>query len=312
MRVFRNPPSGFSLLELVVVIACIAIFIGLLMPAVMAARESARRQLCKSNLRQIGLASFAFEASHRRLPPGLHLDTSSRFLPPSGSGVGHLGDLQSYLERNDYQRLVDQAKLNENPWWSSTMASEFLACSNSSIICASDSVPSDSRAIFTLIETPWLTSFRYANETVNSSSFRTNYLGCSGKGVAPLDSNKGRGAFLNGIGVRFADVLDGQSNSILAGEVLGEFRDPVVWKDRTSHFSWLSGPISTRDGLNKDRSDDGQDNGRSMFRSMHGALVHICFLDGSVRSVNDTIEQETLDSMATIAGGEFVQVDEVD
>jgi prepilin-type processing-associated H-X9-DG protein len=45
---------------------------------------------------------------------------------------------------------------------------------------------------------------------------------------------------------------------------------------------------------------------------MHGALVHICFLDGSVRSVNDTIEQETLDSMATIAGGEFVQVDEVD
>jgi hypothetical protein len=180
------------------------------------------------------------------------------------------------------------------------------------MICTSDSVPSDSRAILTLIETPWLTSLHYANRALNSSAFRTNYLGCSGKGAGPLDSDTGRGAFQNGIGVRFADVLDGQANSILAGEVLGEFRNPVVWKDRTSHFSWLSGPVSTRDGLNKDRFDDGQDDGRCMFRSMHGTFVHICFLDGSVHIVNDTIEQEILNAMATIAGGEFAQINEVD
>jgi prepilin-type processing-associated H-X9-DG protein len=45
---------------------------------------------------------------------------------------------------------------------------------------------------------------------------------------------------------------------------------------------------------------------------MHGTFVHICFLDGSVRIVNDTIEQEILNAMATIAGGEFAQINEVD
>ena len=62
--------SGFTLIELLVVIAIIAILIALLLPAVQAARESARRTQCSNNLRQIGLALHTYESAAKALPPG--------------------------------------------------------------------------------------------------------------------------------------------------------------------------------------------------------------------------------------------------
>jgi prepilin-type N-terminal cleavage/methylation domain-containing protein len=60
--------KGFSLVELLVVIAILAILVALLLPAVQAARESARRAQCTSHFRQIGLATLAYESAKRHLP----------------------------------------------------------------------------------------------------------------------------------------------------------------------------------------------------------------------------------------------------
>ncbi|MFN9956155.1 MAG: DUF1559 domain-containing protein, partial [bacterium] len=101
--------DGFTLVELLVVIAIIATLIGLLLPAVQSARESARRMSCQSNLRQLGLAMHNYEGARRMFPPSGDIVTSAvsgtSAQPWSGQSL-----MLPYLEGDALYKLVDFKK----------------------------------------------------------------------------------------------------------------------------------------------------------------------------------------------------------
>jgi len=103
---------------LLVVIAIIGTLVGLLLPAVQAAREAARRSACQNNMKQLGLANLGYESSQKKFPPGQIVPKAFGDLA-AGNGwndytlVGHLIYLMPYMEQTQvYQPFPQNMKMN--------------------------------------------------------------------------------------------------------------------------------------------------------------------------------------------------------
>jgi len=119
MRAATNRPDGFTLVELLVVIAIIGILVALLLPAIQAAREAARRAQCQNNLKQIALALLNFHDSYGEFPRGAY----TSIVKNDEDGLGWATKILPHLEEQPlYDRIVRNGlssggvNFDGNPW----------------------------------------------------------------------------------------------------------------------------------------------------------------------------------------------------
>ncbi|MCO6045928.1 DUF1559 domain-containing protein [Aeoliella sp. ICT_H6.2] len=275
--------QAFTLVEILVVIAIIGALVALLLPAVQAARESARRSQCSNNLRQLGLALHQYHGIYNKFPKGVELlrgwTFQARTLP--------------YLEQN--------ARYDQIDW-------EALDCWQANVDAGGHGVPSQPLA-FMNCPSDGLAGSLYDDGEWGFYA-KGSYMGVTGS--RPMLSYDGM-LYVESK-VRLAECTDGASHTLLVGE-----RGVVDDSDRPWLGRWCcsfgtvavfnSGEgdnlLSTARGLHPPR--DGEDSALH-FWSHHPAGGNFVYADGSVHLLAYDIDQELLDALATRAGGEVIDL----
>ncbi|HBJ38514.1 MAG TPA: prepilin-type cleavage/methylation domain-containing protein [Planctomycetaceae bacterium] len=215
---------GFTLVELLVVIAIIGVMVGLLLPAVQAAREAARRMQCSNNLKQIGLALHNYESAHRTFPPGFISRVTGAWpgggndpIPESGPGWSVFAMILQQLE---------QGNLHDTINFSLPITSPINQPARRTVV-KEYQCPSDA----------WSTPVTVWPATLGINDLASISYTCSLGGANPANApgytamyeeQPFNGMFHRNVAVRHADIIDGTSNTLGMGERASMF-SPNGW-----------------------------------------------------------------------------------
>ncbi|HUT95035.1 MAG TPA: DUF1559 domain-containing protein [Thermoguttaceae bacterium] len=200
--------KAFTLVELLVVIAIIGILIALLLPAVQAAREAARRSQCTNNLKQLALAAHNYHGVHKCFPANCYRSVGyPAAWCPFWEGFSAHTMLLPFMEQQAVYDVV-KARMNDTvtplSGWNAADFATIRATKISALLCPSDSTKFA------------VTQQGNCNYPVSAGT-NTGYDGNAG--VPALNLTRANGIFLRGYGeVRIADIKDGTTNTILMGE----------------------------------------------------------------------------------------------
>jgi prepilin-type processing-associated H-X9-DG protein len=276
-----------------VVIAIIAILIGLLIPAVQKVREAAQRVHCQNNLKQIGLALNTYHDANQHFPAGLMVPIlgdpslpAPQFpsggidrtscprcqAPPNNNEYGSwLTMIQPYIEQGNLWALI-QPNLNQREYSYSQGPTSLGASVIPTYICPADYVPQP------------VIAYGAYNFGVNS------YFGNAGTKAWPVANASLNGVLYYNSAVRITDITDGTSNRFLAGERYS--KDPIVqdtdladWRGWawTNYNSGCDHLGDTSSMMNSTASAiGGADPRKCNFGSGHAGGANFVFCDGSV------------------------------
>ncbi|MEN6407896.1 MAG: DUF1559 domain-containing protein [Thermoguttaceae bacterium] len=279
-NIARN--SGFSLVELLVVITIIGLLVALLLPAVQSAREAARRAQCLNNLRQIGIGLHNYHEAHGCFPPGC-LGYGAKY---GNKCIAWSVFLLSYIEQENIQQQFHFDKKFSDP--ENSQATHQVV---STYICPSTSQLCSGRFGSVVLQ-------QDSSGTLSSISGMgcTDYGGMNGWSYfsGPKKGTSEPGVMAYNRVVTIAEIQDGTSNTIIVAEDTGRGAGDGVdgeWPDGRNIFD-QSGPINVLQ-INEMWSD-------------HVGGVNAAFCDGAVHFLNELLDVDVLRALCSRSGGEIV------
>lgn len=323
----RSPvaSAAFTLVELLVVITIIGILIALLLPAIQAAREAARRLQCQNNLKQIGLALLNYEAGNHTFPPG--------GLPNDAAGYRKFGTswwvrILAYVEGGN---IADQYDYAQGGWLGSGTTNTVglaLLCNQqfAYMYCPSSTLPSKV-----------LTS-DIGQEGQSANLQGTTYAGISGAAngetiniysasdVVTFNTTHGwvstGGVLIENRAVSIAEITDGTSNTLVVGEQsdwlsptgsttgvpcdMGDCRSdcghgftmgPAADEGRTFNLTCVFHPINSKSTT--DYGVRGNCGPNTPIQAVHPGGANVALADGSVQFLSESLDTTTLHNLAT-------------
>ena len=293
-----KPRQGFTLVELLVVIAIIGVLVALLLPAVQAAREAARRMSCKNNLKQIGLATQLYQDSKNQLPPArVKIDTAS-----ISHHEGALLFLLPYLEAGNQFVQYDPTLGTDHPDNAKVVETLIPAylCPSMAYAREPTNPAPGSYGSSTGSESPW--------RIIDQAQLSSVALPAGFK-LDDLDSSYGlhNGAIVSRPSiVSYKNITDGLSHTLAFGEMDyfgGQHPDGPQWAGGYITNSQAStwGPFNPKD---LPGNDSLKGKYLTAFRSDHPSGAHFVMVDGSVHFIREGIDDLLLDALATRAGSE--------
>jgi prepilin-type N-terminal cleavage/methylation domain-containing protein len=292
---------GFTLVELLVVIAIIGVLVALLLPAVQAAREAARRSSCSNNLKQIGIALHNYHDTHLKFPFGW-----------SNRGQGWSTCILPQIEQGSLWDTLQWAESNN--WDTDNTPNERAAGTFIKVYrCGSAAVPDhrDNQGIPGRVPATYRA---VASSTADSDDLSTSVVGRA------LEQKELEGIFYGDSRIGFQDILDGTSSTFMVGECWWDtfsqdgnqmdfwyIGSPQIdpWPGNSTEYSEFCGSTGVPMNARKIASTSGYVKELS-FTSFHPGGAMFTFGDASVRFVPYTIDQNIYRALGSRAGGETV------
>jgi prepilin-type N-terminal cleavage/methylation domain-containing protein/prepilin-type processing-associated H-X9-DG protein len=303
---------GFTIIELMVAVAIIAVLVALLLPAVQQARESARQLQCKNHLKQLGLAMHTYHDSLRVFPFGFDEREalwSAMILPQ--------------LEQSNLYSTLIWAEHGLGNW--NDGGPNMIACQTLIPVFRCPSMPVAEHIDNSGIPARVPISYR----ACSSSNAASDDVGTIPSHVYPkvaLELTSGlNGMFFGCSSTRISQITDGTSNTIMIGETA---TDPLSRHDEQALDTWafaapqtgtwlcipgVTGGTEFSEGLGSCISRINARNAVGIpgvmielsFGSYHSGGANFAMADGSVRFINDSIDMNVYQAMGSIGLGEI-------
>jgi prepilin-type N-terminal cleavage/methylation domain-containing protein/prepilin-type processing-associated H-X9-DG protein len=281
---------GFTLIELLVVIAIIGVLVALLLPAVQAAREAARRASCVNNLKQMGIALHNYHDANGVLPSG--------YTYVLGYGTGGFGWAAMILPQEEQAAIFNAINFCLPAWSSQNVT----ACVQ----------------VLSVYQCPSDTTVRGFLQREGFNFARSSYVANFGPNDLDLAPEDRAGVFSRNSSTRFADISDGLSQTLAASErtnavfiiVVGSanhFDLETVWPgaikqnpvDDHGHTALFQSAYTISSPFFDDRN----------VMSYHPGGTDYLFADGSVKFLKTSIAVGVYQGLGSRAGGEVISAD---